>query len=176
MFKKTITFTGFDDKQHTQDFYFHMSKAEFLQMATGGEALMARLQSIVASKDSQAIFHEFREIIKAACGTRSEDGSRFLKTPEAQSALLDSPAFDELLMGLFSNPNEASEFINQLLPKKMQDEMAAQLENVKGATMVELPPEDNRPDWLKEHRNPRQDELMKMSKEEMMLVFQQSGK
>lgn len=32
MLKKPITYTGFDDVEHTEDFYFHLSKSELLKM------------------------------------------------------------------------------------------------------------------------------------------------
>lgn len=181
MFKKTIAFKDFNDNQRVQDFYFHMSKAEFLTMAASGDVFVSRLQRIVASKDNGAIMEEFRAIIKAACGMRSEDGARFLKTPEAQSDLLDSGAFDELLIELCTNENAASEFINQLFPKKMQEEMAEQL---KSQTAVDPFKEtdkrthsreisDDMPLWMKEGRTPTQQELMNMSPAELQKAFQQ---
>ena len=32
MLKKTITYTDFDDNERTEDFYFHLSKAEIAEM------------------------------------------------------------------------------------------------------------------------------------------------
>jgi hypothetical protein len=185
MFKKTITFTDFNDEKRTQDFYFNMSKADFLVLAADGDAFMARLQRIIATKDNAAIMAEFTAIIKAACGMRSEDGSRFLKTPEAQSALLDSGAFDELLIEMCTDANAASEFINQLFPKKMAEEMAEQLkkqqkeqkavdpfvETDRRTHSREFP--DNAPLWMKENRTPTQTELMNMTPAELQEAFRQ---
>lgn len=184
MFKKTIEFEGFDGEKKVKDFYFHMSKAELLALAANGNELSARLQRIVATKDMTAILSEFRELIKMACGVRSEDGERFLKTPEAQSELLDSPAFDVLLMELCTIPDASVQFVQQLIPQKMQDEMLAQAQaNAPKAVdpFVETDrrthsSDDNRPAWLKENRTPTQAEVMAMTPEELHQAFRNSGK
>lgn len=175
MFKKTITFEDFNGIKQTQDFYFHLSKADLLAMATDGNAMMARIQGIIDAKDGKAILSELRDFIELAAGLRSEDGSRFIKTSEAKSVLMDSPAFDELLMELATNTDASVEFVQQLIPQKMQDELKAQLEkNVKSDQAVPDPfkeQEDLRPAWMKEHRHPTKEELLGMSAEELKLAF-----
>ena len=176
MFKKTISFKDFNDNDQTQVFYFHLSKAELLTMAADGKTMMDRIQRIIDTNDGRGILNEFRDLIKEAAGVRSEDGSRFIKTDEAKSALMDSPAFDELLMELATNLDASVEFVRQLIPQSMQDQMLEQMKKSKAGD-VQLPPdpfkepEDNRPLWMKEHRNPTDAELMAMSKEEMQLAF-----
>jgi hypothetical protein len=176
MFKKTITYTDFNDEEQTQDFYFHFSKADLLALASDGTTMMDRIQRIMKANDGRAILNEFRAIVWQACGIRSEDGARFIKSEEAKSSLMDSPAFDELLMELATNAEASADFVRQLIPEKLQNEVFEQLKNTKGGT-VEVPApfkeaEDNRPLWMKEHRNPTDDELMAMSKEEMRIAFQ----
>jgi hypothetical protein len=186
VFKKTIEFEGLDGQPRTKDFYFHLSGAEFLEMAANGDEMTARLQRIVAEKDMAAILMEFREIIKKACGVRSEDGERFVKTPEAQRELLDSPAYDELLLELCTKPDAAVDFINQLIPQKMRDELLAKV-NQNSESMGRIVdasnkvvdaylPEDNRPAWLREGRAPTQDEIKNASLEDLRLAFRHSGK
>jgi hypothetical protein len=178
VFKKVIKFEDFNGNEQTQEFYFHLSKAELLAMAADGNAMMARIQRIIDSKDGRAILNEFRELIKEAAGVRSEDGSRFIKTPEAKSVLMDSPAFDELLMELATDAEASAKFVRQLIPQKMQDEMHKKLRE--GAPNQQPTPgpdpfaetEDPRPAWMKEHRNPTQQELMNMGLDEMRLAFQ----
>jgi len=175
MFKKTITFTDFNDQKQTQDFYFHFSKSDLVALASDGTTMMERIERIMKANDGRAILNEFRAIVSQACGVRSEDGARFIKSPEAQSVLMDSPAFDELLMELATNAEASAEFVRQLIPEKLQNEVMEQLKNSKGGT-VEVPDPfretvDNRPAWMKEHRNPTQDELMAMSPEELRLAF-----
>ena len=180
MFKKTIEFEDFNGNGKSKDFYFHMSKAELLSLAANGEEMIARFQRISDSKDMAGILREFRGIIKMACGVRSEDGERFIKTPEAQSELLDSPAYDVLLWELCTNTGAAVEFVQQLFPQKLLDDI---LEQAKKAPdpFVETDnrthsSDDNRPAWQKEGRVPTQAELIGMSTAELQQAFRLSGK
>lgn len=180
MFKKTITYTDFNDEQQTQDFYFHMSKAELLALTADADSMMARIQRIIAAKDGKSILQEFRALIRMACGVRSDDGARFIKTPEAQGVLMDSPAYDELLMELCTNADASAEFVRQLIPEKMQEEMRKQMGAQQGSEIPDpfktYEPTDIRPAWLKEDRNPTDQELMNMSNEELRLAFQHRKK
>jgi len=171
MFKKTIMYEDFNGNKKTQDFYFHMSKAEMLALAASNDDMQARIRRIIEANDGAAILQEFRELIKMACGVRSADGERFIKDAEAQSTLLDSPAFDELLMELATNAGAASEFVQQLIPEKMQKEMQEQLKKSQNSPNPFAEAEDNRPAYQKEHRQPTQGELVDMSREELAAAW-----
>jgi hypothetical protein len=168
MFKKTITFTGFDEKEYTQDFYFHLSNAELAVLSASADDMKSRVERIQKAKDNVAILNELRELIRMSCGVRSEDGKRFIKTPEAQSELLDSPAFDVLLFDLFVGQN-ATEFFTQLVPP----EQAKQIEELakKQAADPFEEPSNPIPAWKKEGRMPTTAEFRSMSKEEQIEAF-----
>lgn len=175
MFKKTIKFKNFNDEEVIKEFYFHMSKAELLEMAADGNAMMERIKRITETQDGRAILKEFREIIWASVGQRSEDGARFVKDDLAKRDLFESPAYDELLMELSTDAGAAAEFVRQLIPEKMQKEMQEQL--AKQQTEVVDPfkepaKDDPRPAWLKEGREPTQQELLAMSQEELVQAYQ----
>lgn len=177
MFKKTITFENFNGEKVSKDFYFHMSKAELLAMAADGNAMVARINRIIESSDGAAIIKEFRQIIEAAVGMRSEDGERFIKDPIAVSNLIDSPAYDELLMELCTNAEASAEFVRQLVPEKMQKEMQEALKNQTVVREDGSKPdpfgdkEDTRPPYQREHRQPTNAEIIEMSKEEIAEAF-----
>jgi len=174
MFKKTITFEDFEGEQQSQDFYFHISKAEFMELAFSGDDMKKRIERIIAAQDGKAILNELRDFIKLSVGMRSEDGTRFLKTPEAQSYLLDSPAYDELLMELATDAKASAAFINQLVPEKMQKEMKEQLAKQTGNSKAPDPfaeKKDERPAWEREHRHPTDAELQAMDKAELARAF-----
>lgn len=183
MFSKTVEFEDFNGVKTSKVFYFHLSKAELMSMMGDGDAMMQRIQRIIAAKDIKAILEEFRALIQLAAGIRSEDGQRFIKTPEAQSELFDSPAYDELLMELCTKADASADFVRQLIPEKLQKEMQAQMEKGSGPSKGVPNPfgeptehEDQRPAWMKENRSPTQQELMTMSREEMQLAFQHRNK
>jgi hypothetical protein len=174
MFKKTIKFTNFNDEDVEKDFYFHMSKAELVEMAANGE-MQARLTKIMNSNDNQEILREFTEIIRKAVGIRSEDGERFIKSDEARSQLFDSAAFDELIIELMTGSTAAADFVKQLIPEKMQKEMQAQIAKMGAEGDAPNPfaeVEDARPRWMREHRQPTPAELQAMSKDEILQAMQ----
>lgn len=177
MFKKTITFENFNGEKVSKDFYFHMSKVELLTMAAEGNVIVDRINRIIAANDGKAIVKEFEEFIKLSIGMRSEDGERFIKSVEAQSYLLDSPAYDELLMELCTNAEASAEFVRQLVPEKMQKEMQEALKNQTVVREDGSKPdpfgdkEDTRPAYQREHRQPSNTELLKMSRDEIREAF-----
>lgn len=177
MFKKTIAFEDFNGNTVSKDFYFHMSKAELLTMAADGDAMVQRINRIIDSKDGAAIIKEFRELIEAAVGMRSEDGERFVKNPIAVSNLVDSPAFGELLMELCTNAEASAEFVRQLVPEKMQKEMQEALKKQTVVREDDSPvdpfgeKEDTRPAYQRENRQPSNAELLQMSRDEIREAF-----
>lgn len=177
MFKKTIKYFDFNGEQQEQDFYFHLSKADLIELAADGN-LREKLERIIATKDNRAIFQEFKSLVRMGAGIRSDDGQRFDKSPEAKAQLMDSPAFDELVLELCTNQHAAADFVKNLIPEKMMKETRDRLgikdSDQQAPDPFKVPAEDDeRPAWLKENRNPTQQELMGMSREEMQLAFQQ---
>lgn len=165
MFKKTVEFEDLDGNKQARDFYFHISKAELLELASSADDMQARIKRIIEANDGAAILKELRDLIKMAVGVRSEDGQRFIKDEAAQSTLLDSPAFDELLMELATSADASADFVRQLIPEKMQKEMQEQLKKNAPAGA------DERPAYIKENRNPTDAELQSMSREEIVTAM-----
>ena len=94
MLKKTITYTDYNGNERTEDFFFHLTKAEIMEMemsTTGGLAEM--IQKIVATQDTPAIIKIFKELVLNAYGEKSPDGKRFIKSKELSTAF--SLAFSE---------------------------------------------------------------------------------
>lgn len=177
MFKKTIKFTDFNDVEQEQDFWFHLSKAELAALSTQGKSLADEMREIEKTNDGMVALQKFRWLVGIACGLRSEDGARFIKTPEAQSQLLDSPAFDELLMELITG-DQGAVFISQLIPEKVLKEMTEQAEKASknGKDVVTVPdpfknPDDVEPAWIKEGREPTRAELQSMTPEQLQAAF-----
>jgi hypothetical protein len=175
MFSKTIEYKDFNGVQNAQVFYFHMSKAELLEMAADSTVIMDRIKRITEAKDGKAILQEMRELIRMSVGVRSEDGQRFIKDDEARSMLFDSPAYDELLMELSTNAEASADFVRNLIPESMQKEMQAQLAKQTGAApdpFKDPGVKDERPAWVSEGREPTQVELRNMSQAELVEAFQ----
>lgn len=166
MFKKTIKFEDFNGQMQVKEFYFHLSKADLLSMAADGDSFKKRVEKMIETKDMRAVLAELRAIVEMSAGVRSEDGNLFIKTREAQSELLDSPAYDELLFDLLNDPNGAADFIKQLIPAKMQAELEKEIQKQQAGT-----DEDDRPAYQKEKRKPNRAEFEAMTKAEMAVAM-----
>lgn len=117
MLKKTITYTDFDGKERTEDFFFNLTKAETLEMelsTSGGMTQM--INRIVSAQDAPSIIKVFKELVLKAYGEKSPDGKRFIKSEELSTAFSQTEAYSELFMELASDPNAAADFINGLIP------------------------------------------------------------
>lgn len=121
MFKKTITYTDYNGEERTEDFYFNLSKAELMEMEMsipGG--MKGMLEKIIAAKDTAKIIEEFKKILLKAYGEKSEDGKRFIKSPELSKAFSETEAYSILFVELAQDATKASEFINGIIPSGLR--------------------------------------------------------
>lgn len=124
MLKQTITYKGFDGQSYTEDFYFNLTKEEVISLemsADGSQGMKAAFDRIIASKDTKVIYNTFKDIVLSSYGERSNDGKRFMKSPELAKAFTETNAFSELIMGFFKDTNTASAFMNGVLPDDIDD-------------------------------------------------------
>lgn len=132
MLKKTITYENpFTGESVTEDHYFHISKADLVEMEMEenkntytnqqGQKLtgmQAKLQRIVDSEDGKAIMAEFKDMIRRSYGRKQ--GDRFLKSPEIWAEFSSTEAFSQLLFDLCTNADSASEFVNGIVPGNLE--------------------------------------------------------
>ena len=117
MIKKTMTYMNYNNEEVTEDFYFNLTKAECLEMemvAQGG--LAEQLEGIVKSKDKKKIVETFKEVVLKAYGVKSQDGRRFIKTPELAAEFAQTEAYSDLFMELATKADAAIEFVNGIIP------------------------------------------------------------
>lgn len=167
MLKKTITYTNYNDEQVTEDFYFNLSKSEVaeLEMSRKG-GLTEHLQSIIKNEDPKEIISTFREIIRKSVGRRSPDGRKFEKSPEILSDFMDTGAYDEIFMELVTNGEAGAAFISGVIPKGLGELGSNDIP--KPSINLPTPPEDNRPAWIREDRDPTPHEVAGMTKEQLV--------
>ena len=121
MLKKTMTYTDYNGVERTEDFFFNLTKAELMEMELGTAGGLAEtLQKIVDSKDAPAIIKAFKDIVLKAYGKKSDDGRRFIKTPEISEEFAQTEAYSDLFMLLATNAEEAAKFVNGIVPQDNQ--------------------------------------------------------
>ena len=124
MLKKTITYTDYNGSERTEDFYFNLTKAEIMEMemsTVGG--LTEMINRIVAAKDAPAIIAIFKKLILKAYGEKSPDGKRFIKSEELSTAFSQTEAYSQMFMELATNADEASKFVNGIVPSTEKKEI-----------------------------------------------------
>jgi len=120
MLKKTITYKDFNDQEVKEDHFFHLSKAELIEMELGHDGGMSgMIKRIIDANDVPSLIREFKDIVLRSYGKKSEDGRRFIKTQEMRDDFATSEAYSELFMDLVTNEASAIEFMNGIVPDGM---------------------------------------------------------
>ena len=135
MLKKTIKYTDFDGVEREEDFLFHLSKAELMEMEMGTKGGLAEsIQKIIDAQDAPSIIKVFKDIILKAYGEKSEDGKRFMKVNDAGVPLSigfsQTEAYSTLFMELATDADAASNFIKGIIPSDIDisDEQLKQIQ------------------------------------------------
>lgn len=125
MLKKTIKYTDFNGEEAQEDFFFHLSKAELIELEASHEGGLAEAMTrIVAANDTKAIIAEFKKIILQSYGKKSMDGKRFIKNQQLREEFESSEAYSTLFMELVTDTDAAVEFMNGIIPADMVQEEA----------------------------------------------------
>ena len=146
MLKKTITYEDFNGETVSEDFFFHLSKAELVELELSHEGgLSESLAKIVAVEDGKAIVAEFKNIILGSYGQRSTDGKRFVKNQLLRDEFESSEAYSVLFMELVTDVDSAINFINGIIPAGMAEQAAnavlvSSLESVDNKPVLESVP------------------------------------
>ena len=120
MLKKTIKYTDYDGNEREEDFYFNLNKAEVTEMELSKQGgLSGYIKRIVAAQDAPSLVELFKELICKSYGEKSLDGKRFVKSKELTEEFTQTEAYAELFVELASNAEEATKFVNGIMPKNM---------------------------------------------------------
>lgn len=126
MLKETIKYTDYNNVERTEDFWFHLSKAELMEWemgTTGG--LTEMIKRIVDAKDAPAIIKISKELILKAYGQKSPDGKRFIKSEELATEFSQTEAYSQLFMELATDADKAAAFVNGIMPSDVAEKAAA---------------------------------------------------
>jgi hypothetical protein len=115
--KKTIKYTDFNGEEVSEDFLFHLSKAELVELEMSHEGgFVASMQKVVEAEDNKTIIAEFKKIILQSYGQKSLDGKRFIKNQTLRDEFESSEAYSTLFMELVTDTDAAIEFMNGIIP------------------------------------------------------------
>lgn len=124
MYKRTITYTDYFGKERKEDVYFNLNRAELTKLELSTQrGYVNMLQDLIDKNDGPTIMNTFDEIIRMAYGEKSEDGRRFIKSPELSEAFTQTPMYDQLYMELCTDAKAAAEFVNGIVPQDLRKEV-----------------------------------------------------
>lgn len=127
MIKKTITYTDYNGIERTEDFWFHLTNAEIMEMElseVGG--LTEKIQKIVNAQDGPEIMKLFKELVLKAYGEKSADGRRFIKNDELRTEFSQTEAYSQIFMELATDDDAAAKFVNGIIPADAAKKLAEQ--------------------------------------------------
>lgn len=132
MLTKTIKYTDFNGVEREEEFRFHLSKAELLEMElTQDGGLTAILDRIVKANDIPSLVKEFKRVVLMSYGVKSDDGRRFIKDDELRKAFSETDAYSQIFMELVTDDEAAAAFINGILPEDLRKKLNDNNTNVK---------------------------------------------
>jgi hypothetical protein len=136
--KKTITYEDFNGDTVTEDHFFHLSKAELVELEMSHKGgLSESLGRIIEAEDNAALIKEFKNLILTSYGKRSDDGKRFIKTQELRDEFISTEAYSTLFMELVTDTDSAIGFVNGVIPQDLSEE-AAKVTNLEAVPAPEV--------------------------------------
>lgn len=117
MIKKTITYVDYNGKERIEDHYFHLTKAEIMEMEMSIDGGLAEMITrIVAAQKVPEIIKVFKDLILKSYGVKSPDGKRFIKNQDLIDEFAQTEAYSQLFMELATDADKAAEFVNGIMP------------------------------------------------------------
>lgn len=124
MYIKSIAYTDYNDVEKKKTVYFNLNKNELAKISLEkGGSLPERLKRMVDEKDNGGIFNTITWLIDMAYGIQSDDGEYFVKSVSELEKFKSSPVYDEVLMMLLNDEDEAAKFITGIMPKELRDQI-----------------------------------------------------
>jgi hypothetical protein len=121
MYVKEMEYTDFNGVTRKEKFYFNLTKAEILDLELGkAGGLTEYIRKIVEAQDTPTIMSLFKSLLLKSYGVKSDDGRRFIKNDQVREEFEQTQAFSDLYMLLALDDEEASRFVNSIVPADMK--------------------------------------------------------
>lgn len=148
MLRRDITYQDLEGNPITETHYFHLSKADLIEMQLSKKGGFEEwLKKVIEAEDGKTLVHELKEIILMSYGKKSEDGKRFIKSDELRAEFANSEAFSELFSEIALDADKAQAFVNGVIPRELTTNVAPGQTSVfdkdepqPEGTIVESPP------------------------------------
>lgn len=141
MYKIKETYTDYLGVERTEEFYFNFNKAELikLELSVGG-GMLTMLKTLIEKKNIPEMIKVFDMIIDKSYGVRTPDGRGFVKNEEVLNDFKSTEAYSNIFMRFATDAKFASDFVNNIIPKELTDEIAKMSEDDKKALIGDVIP------------------------------------
>lgn len=117
MLKETIKYTDFDGNEQSENFYFNISKAQFIEMEVNeAGGVVGMLKRVGEARDPKVVMKFMKDFIRKSYGVKSEDGKHFNRSEEITNEFENTEAYSELYCRLCTDAKYAIQFIIKVLP------------------------------------------------------------
>ena len=121
MYVREMEYTDFNGVTRKEKFYFNLTKAEILDLELGkAGGLTEYIKKIIEAQDTPTIMALFKTLLLKSYGIKSDDGKRFIKNDQVREEFEQTQAFSDLYVLLALNDDEASKFVNAIVPSDMK--------------------------------------------------------
>lgn len=120
MLKKMITYTDYNGQERTEPFYFNLTKTELMKMENENEVAFSEdLKRTAENMTPRDVIRIIDYLVSRSYGIKTDDGKRFLKSPEISKEFMETPAYDALFDEFLSDANgEAfNKFVMSIVPQ-----------------------------------------------------------
>lgn len=172
MLKQDFTYENFDGVTETETLHFNLTKIELTENLHLEDEVRELDKMLTGPKrqletgEIQRILDLVKELMRLSYGVRSEDGKRFIKSPQVWEEFTQTATYDAFLYSLFIQPEKAVEFIVGILPADLRQEAEKQI--AAGVKAPEAPTETPTADIPMPSAKKPQD----MSREELLAAYQ----
>ena len=130
MLKKVIRFEDLEGNTVEKEYYFNLNKAEILKLQLGTKGgLDKKLKKIASNNDFGELLDFISELVLLSYGEKDDDGIKFVKVKNGvrlADEFQQTEAYSELIMELTQNVDKFNEFINNIIPKSLAEQIASE--------------------------------------------------
>lgn len=136
MFKYEAIYENYFGETRQETVCFQLSRPEIMGLAVelpGG--FESGASKLIESHDERAMYANFQNVIAKAYGEISQDGRRFVKSPELSKAFMETPIYEQIFDKMISDPEFLKKFISEIVPADNKEEVSnALVEYLNGQT------------------------------------------
>lgn len=123
MLKQAITYTDFDGNERTENFYFNLSLPEMIELYGEYDDIVAYIRGLIDNSKTHELIEFIKMLVRKSYGIKSDDGRRFIKSPEISEEFMQTNAYSELFTSFCVDSGKAAQFIASIIPNNI-DELA----------------------------------------------------